>query len=47
MLYVGGGFAAVTGGGDVGSIATYFDSQADHDNVAWGISIYSEDWGEE
>lgn len=45
VLYAGGGFAAVTHGGDVGSFATYFDSQTDHENIAWGIAIYSEDWG--
>ena len=47
VLYAGGGYAAVRAGGDIGNITTYFDSQTDHDNVAWGIAIYLEDWGDE
>ena len=46
ILYAGGGYAAITGHGDTGSIGTFFDSQEDHENIAWGIMIYNETWGD-
>ena len=46
ILYAGGGFAAVTGGGDKSwRIDYFFDSETDHNNIAWGIQIYNEMWG--
>ncbi len=41
VIFLGGGYAAFTGNGDKSNrIDYYFDSEEDHDNVAWGISIY-------
>ena len=46
VIYAGGGYAAVTRGGDTsGNIGYFFDSERDHDNIAWGISIYKDMWG--
>ena len=48
IIFAGGGFAAVTGGGDVSSRVDYFfDSEEDHDSVAWGIEIYNQAWNDE
>ena len=46
IIFAGGGFAAVTGGGDTSwRIDYFFDSEEDHDSVAWGIDIYNSMWG--
>ncbi len=46
IIYAGGGFAALTGGGDKSWRIDYFyDSENDHNNIAWGIQIYDEMWG--
>ena len=46
IIYAGGGYAAVHGYGDTsGGISYFFDSQEDHDNISWGISLYNETWG--
>ena len=48
VLFAGGGYAAITGGGDVSSRFDYFfDSEEDHDNIAWGIEIYNQTWDDE
>lgn len=46
IIYAGGGFAAFTGGGDKSwNPGYFFDSEDDHNNIAWGIDIYKEAWG--
>ena len=45
ILYAGGGYAALSRTGDRGSIVYFFDSEADHNNISWGIEIYKEEWG--
>lgn len=42
MLYAGGGFAALTApnGDTSGGLQYYYDSEHDHNNIFWGISLY-------
>ena len=47
VLFAAGGLAASMYGGDRGDYRTFFDSQEDHDNIAWGISIYQAIIGED
>ena len=48
ILYVGGGFAAVTHKGSDKSWRPdyFFDSEEDHENISWGIQIYNGMWKE-
>ena len=32
-------------GNYMNSIDYFFDSETDHNNIAWGIQIYNEMWG--
>ena len=49
ILYAGGGYAAFSdpNGDRSNRIDYFFDSEEDHNNIAWGISIYKEMWGTE
>ena len=45
ILYAGGGYAAFTGyGAKSGRIDYFFDDERDHNNIAYGITIYNQIW---